>query len=238
MPDARRADLVPVQLEFPIERDPDVDLPNRLRHLGWPPHLRLTLQSNRTVLISVHPRTGARVHRGFAYAPDGVLQALIQYAKGGKRRGRVDARPFLEFPVHDFVPTPAGRARSDRESDRPVLERLQAMHGVLNARHFEGQLQSIRIALSLRMRRRLGELRLERRSNRVTEIVIGVRHLRRDGWREVELTLLHEMVHQWQAETGRPVDHGPEFRRKASEVGIEARAARIHRLLDGSGRSS
>ena len=27
--------------------------------------------------------------------------------------------------------------------------------------------------------------------------------------------MLHEMVHQWQAETGLPVDHGPLFREKA-----------------------
>jgi hypothetical protein len=40
----------------------------------------------------------------------------------------------------------------------------------------------------------------------------------------VEETLLHEMVHQWQAETGQPVDHGRAFRRKAREVGITPRA--------------
>jgi hypothetical protein len=32
--------------------------------------------------------------------------------------------------------------------------------------------------------------------------------------------LLHEMVHQWQAENGLPVDHGAVFRRKAQEVGV------------------
>jgi hypothetical protein len=36
----------------------------------------------------------------------------------------------------------------------------------------------------------------------------------------VEHTLLHEMVHQWQAETGNPVDHGPTFRHKARQVGV------------------
>jgi hypothetical protein len=40
------------------------------------------------------------------------------------------------------------------------------------------------------------------------------------------------MVHQWQAETGRPVDHGREFRRKARELGIEPLARR--RLAPGS----
>jgi hypothetical protein len=42
----------------------------------------------------------------------------------------------------------------------------------------------------------------------------------------VEATVLHEMVHQWQAETGRPVDHGPGFRAKAEELGVVPRARR------------
>ena len=39
-------------------------------------------------------------------------------------------------------------------------------------------------------------------------------------------TLLHEMVHQWQAEQGHPIDHGRLFREKAIEVGIEPAARR------------
>jgi hypothetical protein len=39
-------------------------------------------------------------------------------------------------------------------------------------------------------------------------------------------TLLHEMVHQWQAETGHAVDHGRSFRAKAREVGIAPGARR------------
>ena len=38
--------------------------------------------------------------------------------------------------------------------------------------------------------------------------------------------MLHEMVHQWQAESGLSVDHGPTFRRKARELGIEPQAQR------------
>jgi hypothetical protein len=34
------------------------------------------------------------------------------------------------------------------------------------------------------------------------------------------------MVHQWQAETGLPVDHGPLFRAKAREVGVLPTARR------------
>ena len=38
------------------------------------------------------------------------------------------------------------------------------------------------------------------------------------------VTLLHEMVHQWQCEQGLPLDHGQSFRRKALEVGIRPNA--------------
>jgi hypothetical protein len=58
------------------------------------------------------------------------------------------------------------------------------------------------------------------------EIAISYRHLRRHGWTEALHTLLHEMVHQWQDETGHPLDHGRDFRRKAREVGIVPAAKR------------
>ena len=76
------------------------------------------------------------------------------------------------------------------------------------------------------MRRRLGQVTLSHETGVATEIALNRRHVQRDPWPQVEDTLLHEMVHQWQAETGRPVDHGAEFRRKAREVGIAARAVR------------
>ena len=37
------------------------------------------------------------------------------------------------------------------------------------------------------------------------------------------------MVHQWQDETGRAIDHGAGFRAKAREVGIAAVARGAHR---------
>jgi hypothetical protein len=58
------------------------------------------------------------------------------------------------------------------------------------------------------------------------EIVISRRHIRRDGWEEALHTLLHEMVHQWQDESGLVVDHGSGFRAKARAVGITPLACR------------
>ena len=41
-------------------------------------------------------------------------------------------------------------------------------------------------------------------------------HLRRHGWDEALHTLLHEMVHQWQDETGYPIDHGRDVPREGA----------------------
>jgi hypothetical protein len=70
------------------------------------------------------------------------------------------------------------------------------------------------------MRIRLGELSVDLRTGHPIEIAISRRHIARHPWAEVEHTLLHEMVHQWQAENGLAVDHGPAFRRKALDVGV------------------
>ena len=75
-------------------------------------------------------------------------------------------------------------------------------------------------------RARLGELSVDLRTSRPIEIAISRRHLARHPWPEVEHTMLHEMIHQWQAETGLRVDHGPTFRARARMVGVLPRAKR------------
>jgi hypothetical protein len=76
------------------------------------------------------------------------------------------------------------------------------------------------------MKRRLGELAVDRSTGKAAEIALSRRHVARHPWAEVEHTMLHEMVHQWQAESGSPVDHGPRFRRKARELGVLPQAKR------------
>ncbi len=112
-----------------------------------------------------------------------------------------------------------------RPEDRPLVRRLAFLHDQFNARHFDGSLARVPFRVSRRMRRRLGELTLDD-ADRPIEIALSCRHITRDGWGEVEKTLLHEMIHQWQAESGRPVDHGAIFRRKARAIGITPRAMR------------
>ena len=52
------------------------------------------------------------------------------------------------------------------------------------------------------------------------------RHIARHAWFEVEHTMLLEMLHQWQAETGLRIDHGRTFRQKARDVGALPAAKR------------
>jgi hypothetical protein len=205
-------------------------LQRRLELLGLPAGRSLVLHENRTVMVSQARGGAIRMHRGYIYAPDRVLRAIVTFLHPRTRRPLVRRaqRELLTFPVEEFIPL--RRLPRSLEPARPgdlaILRRLRASHRRLNEAHFGGQLPEIPFRLSGRMRSRLGELALDERRHRAREIAISRRHLRRDPWEEIEHTLLHEMVHQWQAEAGLPVDHGATFRRKAREVGVEPAAKR------------
>ena len=204
-------------------------LAHRLRLLGLRDVVRVRTHTNRTVMITLTARGELRLHQGYASAPDRVLRAIVRFLNPRLPRSvrRLAEREFLGFPVELYAPPPAPRPRDrPRPGDLVLLQRLSAAHERLNAELFSGLLEAIPIRLSSRMRTRLGELTVDVRTGRPSEIAISRRHLVRHPWAEVEHTLLHEMVHQWQAETGRPVDHGREFRGKAREVGIHAQAKR------------
>jgi hypothetical protein len=121
---------------------------------------------------------------------------------------------------------PARPPRRRRSHDGHLIRELTAAHRALNATKFGGELSAIPIRVSGRMKSRLGHYVLRGQTSHRAEIVISRRHIRRHGWDEAIRTLLHEMVHQWQDETGRPVDHGTEFREKSRLVGIVPRARR------------
>ena len=205
-------------------------LAHRLKLLGLRDVDRILTHTNRTVMISLTAGRVLRLHRGYASAPDRVLRAIVRFldprVPRAARRGA--RREFLDFPVEAHAPPPPRPPRLERPrpGDVLLLQRLGSAHERLNAEHFGGALGSIPIRLSGRMRTRLGELAVDLRTGRPTEIAISRRHIQRHPWPEVEHTLLHEMVHQWQAETGLAVDHRRTFRRKAAEVGIEPQARR------------
>lgn len=189
----------------------------------------LVIHHNRTVMLSTNGRGVLRLHAGFAQAPDRVLEAIIRFLMPRVSKGeRAEAeKVFLAFPVFDHAEAPRRRpAEQPQPGDVAVLHRLEEMHRRLNREYFGGLLGPIRFRLSGRMRTRLGELAMDRKTQKPTEIALSRRHLRAHGWGEVEQTVLHEMVHQWQAETGQEVDHGPGFRQKARAVGIVPSAVR------------
>jgi len=202
-------------------------LARRLREAGLAAGWRVVVHENRRVLL--HVRNGTvRLHRGFAYAPDATLRAVVAFARARRKAARRAARQELvSFPVHDYVPPPPARPvrGRPRAGDPAILSRLRLLHATLNARHFGGSLTTPAFRVSHRTRRRLGAVTVRPEG---CEISIGRRHVEDDGWDEVERTLLHEMVHQWQVEQGLSPDHGGAFRRKARELGIEASA---HRAL-------
>jgi SprT-like family len=208
-----------VRLDCPVAQ-----LPTRLALLGLHGCSRVITHTNRTVMVSLGAHGELRLHRGYAFAPDSVLQAIIHFLDPRLPRSlrRLAEREFLAFPVEEHASPPPGPGRRERPrpGDLLLLHRLVQCHERFNRQHFAGSLGSLPIRLSGRMRTRLGELSVDLRTGHPIEIAISRRHMARHSWAEVEHTLLHEMVHQWQAENGLPVDHGAVFRRKALEVGV------------------
>jgi hypothetical protein len=211
---------------------PSYRLTERLRSFGLPTGIPVYTHANRRILVSLTVRGALRVHAGYAMAPDEVIAAIARWARPRVTRAdrRAAQRMLTGFPVHQHVP-PSREARRRTEPPRPgderTLARLRELHRELNARHFAGGLGPVILVLASRMRRRLGEFRQEDPGAAGGgEIRISRRHLRRDGWRGVAETLAHEMVHQWQAESGRKLAHDAAFRKRCAAMGIDPGATR------------
>jgi hypothetical protein len=201
-------------------------LASRLRQLGV--RRPIVVHENGTVMVSTGRSGQLRIHRGYAYSSDRILKAIIQFVNAKNR----SARSVAEREIHSFsidthlAPKRARRKQTTSRRDRELLGDLERMHRCLNTQLFGGELSKVPFRLSNRMRTRLGEVTVDPRSPRLLEITISRRHWERDGPTEVEKTLLHEMVHQWQAESGLKVDHGASFKQKARVVGVAPLARR------------
>jgi hypothetical protein len=197
----------------------------RLRALGIRRIATVTLTRNRAVMVS-YRGTELRIHEAYLAAPAAVLLAIVNFVEG---RTRAERRAAQREILDHRVPTVPRRPTIERTrpEDAPIAEKLGEIHRALNARYFGGALGDVPIRVSRRMRSRLGHYTARTPAGDPAEIAISRSHVRRHGWDEASHTLLHEMVHQWQDETGQPVDHGLDFRRKAREVGIEASARRM-----------
>jgi hypothetical protein len=196
---------------------------DRLRGLGLV-HIRtVRLTRNRSVLVSVKGFE-LRVHEAFVDAPPAMHEQIVRFVMARRKWERQAARDaIVGYPLPRTGPVRA--PEGTHPDDAPLVERLAEWHVRFNGERFGAALSTVPIRVSRRMRRRLGHF-APGEEGRPAEIAISARHLRRDGFAAAVETLLHEMVHQWQHESGRPLDHGPEFRRKCREVGALPRAKR------------
>jgi len=211
-----------LDLDAPAPRNAD-DLLALLRSMGLRRISRCELTRNRNVMVSFRGDE-LRVHQGYLSAPIEVHQAIVAFVEG---RTRAERRAAQRRIVTHVVDTPRGPMRRERTraEDEPLAERLTAWHARFNDEHFGGELKPVPVRVSRRMKSRLGHYTAAQHGA-PGEIAISWRHLRRHGWDEALHTLLHEMVHQWQDETGRAINHGAGFRAKARDVGIAASARR------------
>ena len=224
------------QLEFAIDPAPrdGAEMLARLRALGLRSAERVRLTSNRTVMVSFRANE-LRIHRAYLDAPREVHEAIVRLVQSRPRTVRADARRIV---LGYHVPVELSRSRVPRRApplaDRDVraIAKLQEHHAELNARHFAGALAAIEIRLSAQMRTRLGHYSPAQRAD-APHIGISRRHLHRHGWKGALQTLLHEMVHQWQSETGQPLDHRAAFRAKARAVGLPAAIDGQWSMVDG-----
>jgi hypothetical protein len=221
-----RRDAAQLELGFHGRTPHDADqLLNRLQQLGLRRIARTRLTRNRNVMVSF----GAgelRVHEGYLAAPEDVLRAIVQFVEGRTRAERREAqRVIVNFPIRS--PRPPARRERTHPDDVEIAAQLSGWHARYNARHFRGALTRIDIRVSRRMKSRLGHYTAATTGGEAAEIAISRAHFRRHGWQETLHTLLHEMVHQWQDETSRTIDHGATFRAKAREVAIAPYARRV-----------
>lgn len=165
-----------------------------------------------------------RVHEGYLDAPLHVLRAIVVFVEGRTRAERRAAQRMIVSHSVRVARAPARRERT-RPDDLHLAAELTRRHAEYNATHFGATLAAISVRVSRRMRTRLGHYS-PASPGQPAEIAISWRHLRRHGREESDRTLLHEMVHQWQDETGCTIDHSATFRAKARTVGIEPFARR------------
>ena len=196
----------------------------RLVALGLTGIASCRLTRNRTVMVSFRG-TELRVHEGYLGAPPDVLRAIVTFVRGRTRAQRAAAQQLI---LGHHIERPAQSRRGERTlpDDEPLAATLADWHARFNAIHFGGALRHVPVRVSRRLKSRLGHYSASTPTGDTAEIVISRRHIRRHGWPEALHTLLHEMVHQWQDESGHPIDHGRIFRAKAREVGVTPAARR------------
>ena len=221
-----RVDAAQLELTFDRTAPRNADeLHARLKQLGLRRITRVRLTRNRTVMVS-YAGPELRANEGYLNAPENVLRAIVVFVEGRTRAERRAAQQvIIGFPFVQRASPRGERRERTHVDDAGMVAQLESWHARYNARHFGSELKTVPIRVSRRMKSRLGHY--SPGSEGVpAEIAISRTHIRRHGWTEALHTLLHEMVHQWQDETKRPIDHGSGFRAKCREVGIAPFARR------------
>jgi len=196
----------------------------KLQSLGLQHVRRLVLTRNRSVLITLKG-FDLRVHEGYASAPTEIHLQIVRFVMARRDWERQAAREaIVAYPLPRHTTPPRAPERTHPE-DEALAEQLAEWHTRFNGERFAARLRPVPIRVSRRMVRRLGHYAPGVEGGGA-EIAISARHFRRDGLASALETLLHEMVHQWQHESGLPIDHGAEFRRKCREVGAVPSAKR------------
>lgn len=233
----RACDSAQLELGFHTQAPRDAaELLARLQHLGLRRITRCRLTRNRNVMVSFGGGE-LRVHQGYLDAPATVLGAIVTFVEGRTRADRREAQKLIvSHPIR--LPTKASRRERTHPEDAAIVEQLVAWHARYNARHFHALLNPVEMRVSRRMKSRLGHYTAATAGGEPAEIALSRAHLRTHGWPETLHTLLHEMVHQWQDETGRTIDHGATFRAKAREVGVAPYARRVLAARPGRGEGS
>jgi len=197
-----------------------------LQRLGLKGITDCRVTNNRAVMVS-YGNGVLRIHISYLSAPDEVLRSIVRFVCARTRaEGRQARKILLAYCLPAVDRAPRRRPVALRPGDSDLISELALWHHEYNARFFKGALKSIEIRISHRMRRRLGQYTAASTDGEPAEISISRSHVSKHGWSDVLHTLLHEMVHQWQAETGCRLGHGRSFRNKAREVGIAACACR------------
>ena len=101
--------------------------------------------------------------------------------------------------------------------------RLVRLTDRLNRRHFGGGLRPPKVLLSGRLRSAAGTADYR---GWIIRVSVPYHTLHGWGW-ELRGTLLHEMLHLWLRQGGRPSGHTPEFKAMASRMGCPRYAKRM-----------
>ena len=114
--------------------------------------------------------------------------------------------------------------------EREVLGRLYVAYHEANSRHFAGLLPSVPLDITpiQRPRGKQGMVACTQTSiaeNRPLCILFDSGYVQKTpSWTEITHTLLHEMIHVWQAVRGERPNHGASFRTMCRRLGISERA--------------